>query len=61
MFENVAITNAEMCGIKNAYFAYGTMFFDAEGVSKDAITEFQSIYPNAQVTVGEEVAVDFTA
>lgn len=61
-FEKTALANAEACGILDAYFYEGTMFFDADNVTEHAVGEFCLIYPNTIISnAGDEVAVDFTA
>lgn len=66
-FEKRVLDIAEQCGIEDAYFYEGTMFFQADNVTVNSVDLFRSTVTRmftADVQfsdVGDEVAVDFVA
>lgn len=69
-FEKCVLQLTEDVGIRDAYFAYGTLFVPFEAVSLPEMTElkkFLALYPEnfrgkPLVTLGaDEIAIDFVA
>ena len=62
-FEQTALFHANVCGMKNAYFCNGSMFFEGsvnDLTVQDALHSFRLVYTNTVVSpCGEEVAIDF--
>lgn len=61
-FEKTMLAVAEDCGIEGAYFAYGTMFAPADGVTDKSIARFRKELSYNKIEVsnaGDEVAFDF--
>lgn len=64
-FEKRVLEVAESCGIEDAYFYEGTMFFSPDNCGQSAIITFTNVYQNMFrgepkfSNVGDEVAVDF--
>lgn len=65
-FEKRVLDVAQECGIEDAYFYNGTMFFSADLVTVNMVDQFREIVENTFTLsrlqfndVGTEVAVDF--
>ncbi len=64
-FEKRVLDVADECGIDDAYFCNGTMFFTADLVTVGMVDQFRSLIEDSFLTrlqfsdVGDEVAVDF--
>lgn len=64
-FEKRVLDVADECGIEDAYFYNGTMFFTADLVTINTVDQFRKVMEDVFLTrlqfsdVGDEVAVDF--
>lgn len=59
-FEQQVLRVAKSCGINDAYFYEGSMFFSRDVASDYEMAEFFLLYPKTAVSfLGSEVAVDF--
>lgn len=65
-FEKRVLDVAKECGIEDAHFFEGTMFFSADDVTIGMIDDFVETVKKSFVTkplvsnAGDEIAVDFT-
>lgn len=60
-FEQKVLNVANTCGLKDAYFYEGSLFFDRGTTTEDEMAEFFLMYPKTVVIFSaNEVAVDFT-